>query len=82
WRGRAKLEACQSAIAVLQTIIAMKPEAMISVTLLWVWWGERNSIREGGQGKPTETLLAYIIRNTTTDYAHVFLKTKEMLGTR
>lgn len=74
---RGKLEACQSAMEVIKYIVSLKAEKMVMITTsLWIWWGERNKVREGEQRRDT-SVLAHIIRRTAHDYAQAYIKEKQ-----
>jgi hypothetical protein len=46
---RCKLSEVRSAIEMMEMILALEAKTKLMViTLLWLWWGERNSQREEG----------------------------------
>lgn len=77
-----QMTALNSGKEVLKYLVNLKDEKMIVITtLMWVWWGERNRIREGEVRRGTD-ILVHIITKTAHDYAQAYLKPVEMTKNR
>jgi hypothetical protein len=46
-----------TAFETIETLLSFRPEKIATIaTLLWCWWCERNSVREGKRGRTSEDL--------------------------
>jgi hypothetical protein len=61
----------QSAKEVVREILKQKQERqLLAVVLLWLWWQERNSVREGDKRREAVD-LAFIIQKQATEFGKI-----------